>query len=362
MTATNEPSGAAPSLPAHAVLNQMAMGAFISQALYVAAKLGVADLLAKGPRPVEELAAETSTHERSLYRVLRSLASVGVFREAGPKVFALTPLAEALRSDAADSARNMMIFTGEEWHWRVIGNMLYSVQTGKPAWEHTLGLEVFDWFAANPEPASSFNATMTELSTSVAPSIVEAYDYSQFGTLMDVAGGHGYLLAQVLKAHPHLRGILFDMPQVLEGAGAMLESEGVADRVERVSGDFFASVPAGADAYMMKHIIHDWDDDRCVALLRNVHAAMPDSGKVLIVEMVVPETPEPHPSMLLDLEMLVSPGAWSARRPSTATCSRRRNCACRASSRRSRPSASWKPRRPDLRLGSAAVWTIRTVR
>ena len=308
MSTSDQPSGAAPSPPAHAVLNQLAMGSFISQALYVAAKLGVADLLAGGPRPVEELAAETGTHGRSLYRVLRSLASVGVFREAEPKIFALTPLAEPLRTDAADSTRSMMIFAGEEWHWRVIGNMLHSVRTGKPAWEHALGLEVFEWFAANPDAAGLFNATMTELSTSVAPAIVEAYDYSQFGTLMDVAGGHGYLLAQVLKATPRLRGILFDMPQVLEGAGALLEAEGVADRVELASGDFFASVPEGADAYMMKHIIHDWDDDRCVALLGNIRSAMPDSGKVLIVEMVVPETLEPHPSLLLDLEMLVSPG------------------------------------------------------
>jgi hypothetical protein len=304
MSTANQPS----SPPPHAVLAQLANGAFVSQALYVAAKLGVADLLADGPRPVGELAAETSTHAGALHRVLRTLASVGVFREAEPKVFALTPLAEPLRTDATDSVRNLMIFEGEAWHWRVIGNMLYSVQTGRPAWGRTLGLEVFEYFAANPDSAKVFNATMTELSVSAAPAIIEAYDYSQFGTLVDVAGGHGYLLAQLLKATPRLRGILFDMPQVLEGASALLEREGVANRVERVSGDFFASVPQGADAYLMKHIIHDWDDDRSVALLRNVRAAMPDTGRVLIVEMVVPEPAEPHPSLLLDLEMLVSPG------------------------------------------------------
>ena len=298
----------AQSQPPEAVLTEMLFGAFVSQALYVAAKLGIADLLAEGPRPVAGLAAETSTHERSLHRVLRSLASVGVFRQTEPGVFALTPLAEPLRSDAPNSMRAGAIFMGEEWHMRVIADMLYSVRTGKPAWGHTHGAEVFDYFAANPAQAEIFNATMTGLSVAVAPAIVEAYDFSEFGTLADVAGGHGYLLAQVLKATPSLGGILFDTPQVIEGAGALLEREGVDDRVAKVSGDFFASVPEGADAYMMKHIIHDWDDERCVALLRNVRAAMPDGGKVLIVETVVPEADEPHYSKLLDLEMLTSPG------------------------------------------------------
>jgi hypothetical protein len=186
--------------------------------------------------------------------------------------------------------------------------MLHSVRTGKPAWGHTHGVEVFEDFARNPDRAEIFNATMTSLSAGAAPTIVEAYDFSQFATIADIAGGHGYLLAQVLKAAPALRAILFDLPQVLEGAGALLESQGVAGRVELVAGDFFASVPAGADAYMLKHIIHDWDDERSVVLLRNIHTAMPDAGKVLLIEMVVPEPLEPHASLLLDLEMLVSPG------------------------------------------------------
>jgi hypothetical protein len=204
--------------------------------------------------------------------------------------------------------RSAVIFMGEGWHWHVIGNMLYSVHTGKPAWGYTHGVEVFEDFATNPDRAQIFNATMTTLSAAVAPAVVEAYDFSQFATIADIAGGHGYLLAQVLKAAPNLRGILFDLPQVIEGARDLLEREGVAGRVELVSGDFFVSVPVGADAYLLKHIIHDWDDERCVALLRNIRAAMADAGKVLLVEMVVPEPPEPHASMLLDLEMLVSPG------------------------------------------------------
>jgi hypothetical protein len=302
-------NAAAPAAPSPEVfITQLAFGALMTQALYVAAKLGVADILVDGPQPISQLAAATNTHERALYRVLRSLAGVGVFQEVGPQVFALTPLAELLRSDAPNSMRNGAIFMGEEWHWRVWGDMLHSVRTGKPAWGHVHGAEVFDYFTANPEQAEIFNRAMTDMSMGTAPAIVEAYDFSGFGTLADIAGGHGYLLAQVLKANPGLRGVLFDVPAVLESAGTMLEREGVSGRVETIAGDFFASVPAGADAYMMKHIIHDWDDERAGMILRNIRSAMAEVGKVLIVETVVPEGNEPHYSKLLDLEMLTSPG------------------------------------------------------
>jgi O-methyltransferase domain/Dimerisation domain len=290
-------------------LTQMAFGALMSQALYVAAKLGVADLLADGPRSVTELAAATETHERALYRVLRSLASSGVFEETEPKRFALSPMAEPLRSDAPNSVRNGVIFMGEEWHWKVWGDMLYSVRTGKPAWGHVHGeAEVFDYFTKNPKQAEIFNSAMTDMSVATAPAVVEAYDFSGIGTLADIAGGHGYLLAQVLKAHPQMKGVLFDMSAVIAGAGSLLEREGVGERVQKIAGDFFASVPAGADAYIMKHIIHDWDDERATRILRNIREVMPRDGKVLIVETVVPEGNEPHYSKLLDLEMLASPG------------------------------------------------------
>jgi hypothetical protein len=290
------------------VITQLAFGALMSQALYVAAKLGVADLLAEKPQPVSALAAATSTNERALYRVLRSLSSIGIFKETGTKVFSLTPLAELLRSDAHGSLRNGVIFAGEEWHWRVWGNLLYSVQTGKSAWGRVHGAEVFDYFAANQEQSEIFNRAMTDGSTAIAPLVAEAYDFSGINRLADIAGGHGYLLAQILKANPNLKGILFDVPPVIAGASSLLEEEGVDGRVEKVSGDFFASVPKGADAYIMKHIIHDWDDERAQRILQNINAAMSPEGKVLIVEVVVPEDNEPHYSKLLDLEMLVSPG------------------------------------------------------
>jgi hypothetical protein len=294
-------------LPPEAFLTQLAFGALLTQALYVAAKLGIADLLAKKPLSVAELASSTNTHEGALYRVLRSLAGVGVFAEPEPKIFSLTPYAEALRSDAPASMRNGVIFMGEEWHWKVWGKMLHSVATGKPAWGAAHGAEVFDYFPQNPEHAEIFNRAMTDMSVGTAPVVVEAYDFSGFKTIADIAGGHGYLLAQILKSSPDLNGILFDMPQVIAGAPALLEKEGVAARVKTVAGDFFESVPA-ADAYIMKHIIHDWDDERSIKILKSIGRAMTDNGKVLIVETVVPEGDQPHYSKLLDLEMLTSPG------------------------------------------------------
>lgn len=307
MQTADTTAGATAGPPPEVVLTQMAFGPLLTQALYVAARLGVADLLAGGPRPVSELAEATATHERSLYRVLRSLAGASVFRETAENVFGLTPLAELLRADAPGSMRNGIIFMGEHWHQQVWSNMMHSVRTGQPAWGHTHGSEVFEYFAANPEQAEIFNGAMTDMSVATAPAVVEAYDFSGLGTLADIAGGHGYLLSQIIKATPGLSGVLFDVPQVIEGAGALLAREGVSERVERVAGDFFASVPR-ADAYIMKHIIHDWDDERAATILRNINAAMGPDGRVLIVETVVPGGDEPHYSKLLDLEMLTSPG------------------------------------------------------
>jgi hypothetical protein len=302
------PNATAQPLPPEAFLGQMAFGAMMTQALYVAARLEVADLLSAQPQTIKELAAVTKTHERSLYRLMRSLASVGVFEETEPQVFANTPYSEPLRKDAPNSMRNGALFMGEEWHWRVWGDMLYSVQTGRPAWGHIHGAEVFDYFSENPRQAEIFNNAMTDMSVVTAPAVVEAYDFSAIKTLTDIAGGHGYLLAQALKANPNMGGILFDVASVIAGAKDLLEEEGVAERVEKVSGDFFSLVPKNADAYIMKHIIHDWDDERAIKILQNIQQAMNADGKVLIVEVVVPEGNEPHYSKLLDLEMLTSPG------------------------------------------------------
>jgi ubiquinone/menaquinone biosynthesis C-methylase UbiE len=291
-----------------AYLTQLSLGALISQALYVAAKLGIADLLAREPQPVAKLATATNSNEQALYRVLRSLAGAGVFQEIKPRTFALTPNAEPLRSDAPKSMRSGMIFMGEEWHWRVWGNMIESVKDGNSAWGKVHGVEVFDYFQANPEQYEIFNRAMTDMTAGTAPAIVEAYDFSSASTVADIAGGHGFLLSAILKANPKLNGILFDVPVVIEGARKLLDDKGVSDRVKTVEGDFFQSVPAGADLYLLKHIIHDWDDERAAKILANIRDAMDANGRVLVVEVVLPEGNEPHFGKLMDLEMLVSPG------------------------------------------------------
>ncbi|MEW6129995.1 MAG: methyltransferase [Acidobacteriota bacterium] len=307
MTTANQ-QASTPEIPAEAYLVQVAFSALMTQALYVAAKLGIADLLAEKPQTVSQLAEATKTHERALYRVLRSLAGIGVFQETDPKVFALTPYAEPLRSDAPTSFRNGAIFMGENWHWQVWGELLQSVKTGKTAWGYVHGAEVFDYFATHTTQSEIFNSAMTDMSVGTAPVVVGSYDFSGFNTLVDIAGGHGYLLAQILKANPELQGVLFDVPSVIAGAPALLEREGVGERVETVAGNFFESVPANADAYIMKHIIHDWDDEQAIAILRNIRKGIRRDGKILVVETVVPAGNDPHYSKLLDLEMLVSPG------------------------------------------------------
>jgi ubiquinone/menaquinone biosynthesis C-methylase UbiE len=297
----------APPQP-EAVLTQMLMAPLVTQALRVVAELGVADLLANGARSVGELAAETGTHAPSLYRFMRALAGCGVFAETEGRVFELTPMAELLRTGVEGSMRDLAIFLGADWHWQVWGDAPYSARTGRAAWEHVHGREVFPYFAENEGAARVFDNAMTSLSKMVSKAVVEAYDFSSVRKLADIAGGHGSLLASILRANPHLRGLLFDTPQVIAGAQAHVEAEGVGHAVELASGDFFESVPAGADAYLMKHIIHDWDDARALSILRNCHRAMPEDGKLLLVEMVVPTGNEPHLAKIQDLEMMLSPG------------------------------------------------------
>jgi len=296
-----------PGEPPQAIIVQLASGAMVTQAIFVAAKLRVADILADGEKHVDEIAREAGAHSPSLYRILRTLASVGVFSETQPRIFSNTPLSEVLRADIPGSMLNSMIFMGEPWHYNVFSNMLHSARTGGTAWKETHGEEVFEWFAKNPEASKIFNGCMSELSAGSAPAIVAGYNFSGIDTLADIAGGHGYLLSKILKANPKIKGILFDQEHVIAGADEMLRTFGVEGRVEMASGDFFAEVPA-ADAYIMKHIIHDWDDERAIRILQTIHRAMKGDGRLLLAEMVIPEGNEPHPGKLLDLEMLTSPG------------------------------------------------------
>jgi SAM-dependent methyltransferase len=308
---TMEPTAAAApqTLPPDAQLLQLVSGAFLSQAVYVAAKLGLADLLADGPRTAKDLAEKTETDERSLYRVLRALASVGAFTEETDKTFSNTPMTETLKSDHPRSARDLTIWMSEPEHWKVYGALMHSVKTGKPAWDHVHSEPVFPYlFKTNTELGDIFNRAMTSYSHQSIGPVIEAYDFSGAETIADIAGGFGHLLAAVLAANPKAKGVLFDMKEVLAGAPKMLDSYGVSDRVELVEGDFFSAIPVKADIYLLKHIIHDWYDDNNEKILRNIRESMPDDGKVLIIDAVVPEGNDPHFSKIIDLEMLMSPG------------------------------------------------------
>ena len=287
--------------PPETVLTQIMLGRVASQALYVAAKLGIADLLVYGPKGVNDLARVADADAPSLYRVLRALASLGIFQEQDNQVFALTPAAEALRSDVPNSLRDVAIFWGEDWNWQVWGKILYSVRTGKSAWAQVHGEEVFDYFGKNQEAARIFDRAMTSFSGVATKAVLEAYDFSEIKTLVDIAGGQGRLLHGVLEAYPSMRGVLFDLPHVIESAQRR-------NRCDYVTGDFFVSVPAGGDAYIMKHIIHDWDDERALTILKNIRQAMNPDGRVLVVESVIADGNGQDFGKLLDIEMLVSPG------------------------------------------------------
>ena len=291
-------------------LVQLATGFELSACLYVAAKLNIADRLSGGPRPVEALATETETNADGLYRVLRALVSIDVFSEPQPRTIALSPTAELLRRDVAGNIHAMVLWSTNPFLMHVTSDLLHSVQTGTPAIEHLYGKPAFECFASMPEFSYAFNEGMTAISADLAPAVLEAYDFSGVGTLMDVAGGHGYFLCEALKRYPQMKGILLDRPDVVEGAKCVLCDMRVEDRCQPVGGNFFEHIPAGADGYYMQHIIHDWNDEAALKILGNVRQALAGGrqGRLIVVDMVLPEDARPHPAKLLDLLMLMFPG------------------------------------------------------
>jgi hypothetical protein len=278
-----------------------------AQVVHVAARLGIADHLAGGPRTSAELAELTGTHEPSLRRLLRGLACVGGVTELSPGRFELTPDGEALCDDAPHSIRRLVLLSAGDEVWRSWGELEYSVRTGKPAWDKVTGASTFEFYATHPQQRAIFDAAMSAHTRSVAPAFAAGYDFGRFGTLVDLGGGNGTLIAALLAATPGLHGILYDLPDGLESAPKVLAEAGVADRCEVVAGDFFASVPAGADAYVIKSVIHDWDDDRTVALLRVCRAAMAPGSVLLVIEPVLPDVVSAADtgSVMSDLNMLV---------------------------------------------------------
>jgi hypothetical protein len=287
-----------------ATLLQMMTGYWVSQALYVSARLRIADLLVDGPRDVAALAAAAGADPAALYRVLRALASVGVFTETSRQTFALTPLADLLRSDVPGSMRALALLYADE-QYRAWEALLHSVQTGTPAFDQRFGMPYFDYLAQHAEADAVFNAAMTGWSNQVARAVAESYDFSGLTTIVDVGGGYGALLTSILLRTPSAQGVLFDQPHVIDNAIHHLDEAGIAGRCTAVGGDFFAAVPAGGDAYVLAQILHDWDDERSVAILSNIRRVMPQHGKLLVVELVIPPGNAPSFGKWLDVHMLV---------------------------------------------------------
>ncbi len=280
----------------------------LTQMIYVVVKLGIPDVLANGPKSVDELASMVNVHSRSLYRLLRALASQGVFIEDRPGHFGLTPLSELLRSVVPGSFYPFALSYGEPWWWKAWGSLLHSVQTGETAFNYVHGMSVFEYLKQNPEAARIFNANMTAMTEIEAQAVVSCYNFSRTRVLVDVGGGHGALVASILRAHPQIHAIIFDLPSVVPGTRRRLEAAGLADRCEIIGGSFFDSIPAGGDTYILKDILHDWDDQPAMTILRNCRHSMGNSARLLIIERVIPAGNDPMPGKLIDISMLVMSG------------------------------------------------------
>ena len=296
------------SPPPHAALLQMILGKWVSSAISAAAHFAIADHLESGPKSPKELASLTGTQERPLYRLLRANASVGVFVEREDGTFAQTPLSEPLRSNAKPCVRNMAMMLTDEFHVRAWEQLPWCVETGKPAAYKLYGTWMFDWMSQHPEKTGHFNQAMTDMSSGDSAAIVQSYDFSRFEHIVDVAGGYGTLLAAILDQAPKLQGTLVEMPHVVEGAKKAGILERFGNRSTMIAGSMFEDIPAGADAYIMKYIIHDWYDAECIKLLSQCRKGIRPGGRLLVVDQVVPAGNDPAISKIVDLEMLVLPG------------------------------------------------------
>ena len=293
-----------PSPPA---LFEMATAYWLSQAIYVAAKLGIADLLRNGPQSCVALATTTGSDAPSLFRLMRALSSVGIFAHLGRGRFALTRMGEGLQTDVHGSLRAMVITIGEI-HYQACGSLLHSVQTGSPAFNSVFGASLFDYLQQNVDAADAFNQGMANVSSMLAYAVLMAYDFAEISSIVDVGGGQGTLLEKILQFNPDIKGTVFDTASTIERAQQGFGNDAWGRRCSYVIGDFFSSVPQGADAYLLCGVIHDWDDRRAIRILRNCRRAMTEKGRLLIVDMVVPDSDAMSFSKLLDLNMLAMTG------------------------------------------------------
>src|SRR4051812_669770 len=309
----NVPTQAPVQPPANAEASKQMMqflfGKHIMYSLSSLARLGVADHMGTEPVSAEKLAEAVGAKAPLLYRVMRMLASVGVFEEKPGQQFTLTPLGELLKTDTPGSFRHLAVMWGDRWSSTAFGYLTDCIRTGTDGVTAAYGKHLFDLLAEDPEQAQSFHQAMTSFSAVTGAAILEAYNFTGVGCLADVGGGHGFLLSSVLNKHPEISGVLFDLPEVVEGVEAASHFEGCRDRIKVAAGSFLERVPSGCDAYMLKHIVHDWDDERAGQVLRLIREQMAEGGRVLVCEMVVPDGTGPDPSKILDIEMLaLTPG------------------------------------------------------
>jgi hypothetical protein len=305
---SNTSPATANATPPHAQLIQMSTAYWVSRLVHLAAELGVADHLAAGPLTAEELAGRTQAHAPALYRVLRSLASLGLFTEDASRRFSLTPLGEALKTGAPGSARASILTLGGEPVSAAWQQLRHSVRTGKPGFEQAHGKPIFAWLAEHPKDAALFGETMIGFHGAEPAAVAAAYDFSGFSTMVDVGGGTGNLLTTILAKYPQPRAVLFDLPHVADAALELIETRGLANRMTVEVGDFFQTMPKGGDVYLMSHVIHDWSEEQCRTILTTCRRAMKAGSRLLVIEMVLPPGDAPHPGKLLDMMMLVGPG------------------------------------------------------
>lgn len=288
-----------------ALLDMVGTSIFVSNAIMVAARLGIADLLQDGPRSSEELAQVVEANPSSLYRLLRALTNVDVFAQDRDGRFRLTPISKYLQTNTPGSMRSLMIMCSDEWHYRSWGNFVTAVKTGKAPSEFLYGMPIFQYFEQNPEAGKNFNAAMTGFSAQATAAVAATYDFSRVARVVDVGGGLGTMAATLLKKYPRMHATLFDRPHVIAEARSFLEAEGVISRCELVNGDFFEAVPTGADAYILQNIIHDWDDEHAIGILKSCRRAIPAHGKLLLSEMVIPNNNRTYFGTVFDLEMQI---------------------------------------------------------
>jgi hypothetical protein len=305
---SEQTSSGASGPPPHVEIIQMASAIWTARAVYAAARLGLADILSSGPLTADEIAEKCDVDARSTHRLLRALSSRGLFTEVEPKCYALTRAGAALKTGAPGGARAMVLTIGGDWQWKAWNHFFEAIKTGEPGLGKAFGVGLFEYLAAHPDDSAVYDEAMMGFYSAVGPAVVAAYDFSQFKAVVDLGGGTGTLLATILKANERLHGTVFELAYAVPRARQTIQSLGLSARCEVLEGDFFKAVPAERDAYILSHVLHDWNDEQTVSILRNCRAAIPKDGKLLIIEAVLPPGDTPHPGKLIDLLMLTVTG------------------------------------------------------